>query len=171
MTNWTSLSLKTERLLRAGVRASLTDWAILALAAQGQTPARHHRLMIGELERVASGTCDRLMLLLPPGSAKSTYASLLFPAWFLGQYPESHLICVSHTAGLATEFGRGVRGLIGEHGARLGIGVDPSEPCGVSIWDDGGRDVLCDGGTRAGDRAPGRPVSDRRSGEGACGGG
>lgn len=82
--------------------------------------------MIGELEKVALGTCDRLMLLLPPGSAKSTYASLLFPAWFLGQHPGSHLICVSHTAGLATDFGRGVRGLIGEHGARLGIGVDPT---------------------------------------------
>ncbi len=99
---------------------------MLALAAQGQVPARHHRMMIGELEAVASGTCDRLMLLLPPGSAKSTYASLLFPAWFLGRHPGSHVICVSHTAGLAAGFGRGVRELIGEHQVRLGVGIDPT---------------------------------------------
>ncbi len=66
------------------------------------------------------------MLLLPPGSAKSTYASLLFPAWFLGRHPGSHVICASHTAGLAAGFGRGVRGLIDEHRIRLGIGIDPS---------------------------------------------
>ena len=109
----------------------MTDWAVLALAAQGQAPARHHRLMIRELERVAlgrgeAGACDRLMLLLPPGSAKSTYASLLFPAWFLARRPGAHVIAASHTAGLAAGFGRGVRGLVTEHRARLGVGVDPS---------------------------------------------
>ena len=76
MTNWTILSLEAERALRTGVRTCLTEWAMLALAAQGQVPARHHRLMIRELEGVAAGECDRLMLLLPPGSAKSTYAVL-----------------------------------------------------------------------------------------------
>jgi len=74
MTIWTNLSLEAERGLRANVRTSLSEWAALALAAQGQVPARHHRMMIGELEAVALGSCDRLMLLLPPGSAKSTYA-------------------------------------------------------------------------------------------------
>ena len=121
---WTSLSIEAERKLRAGVRTCLTEWATLALAAQGQVPARHHRVMIKELEAVSAGRCDRLMLLLPPGSAKSTYASLLFPAWFLARHPAAHIICVSHTAGLASGFGRGVRGLIGEHRARLGVGID-----------------------------------------------
>jgi len=124
MTNWTILSLEAERALRTGVRTCLTEWAMLALAAQGQVPARHHRLMIRELEGVAAGECDRLMLLLPPGSAKSTYASLLFPAWFLARHPGAHVICASHTAGLAAGFGRGVRGLIAEHRVRLGVGID-----------------------------------------------
>ena len=39
-------------------------------------PAAHHRLLIRELEGLAAGRWDRLMLLLPPGSAKSTYAVL-----------------------------------------------------------------------------------------------
>ena len=76
--------------------------------------------MIAELERVAAGGCDRLMLLMPPGSAKSTYASLLFPPWFMSR-EMGQVIAVSHTAGLAEGFGRGVRGLIEEHGARLGM--------------------------------------------------
>lgn len=108
------------------MRTCLTDWATLALAPQQQVPARHHRVMIAELEAVAAGTCDRLMLLLPPGHAKSTYASLLFPAWFLAQHPSAHVICASHTAELATAFGRGVRSLIGDHRERLGIGIDPA---------------------------------------------
>ncbi len=89
----------------------------------GFEPAAHHRLLIDELEQVASGDSDRLMLLLPPGSAKSTYASLLFPAWWFARHPASSIIATSHTAALAQHFGRGVRTLIGEHGARLGYGV------------------------------------------------
>jgi len=126
MTTWTNLSLAAEQGLRKGVRTCLTEWATLALAAQHQVPARHHRLMMTELETVAAGTCDRLMLLMPPGHAKSTYASLLFPAWFLSRHPGTHVICASHTAELATAFGRGVRSLIGEHQERLGIGIDPA---------------------------------------------
>jgi hypothetical protein len=65
-----------ERALRENIRASLHEWAMLALAPQGQAPAAHHRLLIRELEGLAGGRWDRLMLLLPPGSAKSTYARL-----------------------------------------------------------------------------------------------
>ena len=65
-----------EQKARTTVRNDLTDWANAALEPSGQTPAAHHHLIIAELERVASGATDRLMLLLPPGSAKSTYASL-----------------------------------------------------------------------------------------------
>ena len=125
MTNWTNSAVAAERALRTGVRRDLGEWAAFALAPQGQAPARHHRLMIRELEAVAAGGCERLMLLMPPGSAKSTYASLLFPAWFLARQPSAHVIAASHTAGLAQAFGRGVRGLLREHRARLGVGVDP----------------------------------------------
>ena len=76
MTNWTASSVAAERTLREQVRASLHAWAMLALAPLGQAPAAHHKLLIRELEGVASGRWDRLMLLLPPGSAKSTYAVL-----------------------------------------------------------------------------------------------
>jgi hypothetical protein len=77
MTNSTvTESVSAERRLRQKVRGSLGDWAKLALASQGFTPARHHKLIIEELEGLVAGRCDRLMLLLPPGSAKSTYTVL-----------------------------------------------------------------------------------------------
>jgi len=83
-------------------------------------------MVIAELEGLAAGRWDRLMLLLPPGSAKSTYTSLLFPPWFLAREPRAHVVAASHTASLACGFGRGVRGLITEHRARLGLVMDPT---------------------------------------------
>ncbi|HTR17121.1 MAG TPA: phage terminase large subunit [Acetobacteraceae bacterium] len=113
----------TERRTRRTIRTSFEAWALHALAPVGQAPAAHHRLIIGELERVAAGTTDRLMLLLPPGSAKSTYASVLFPAWWFARQPGSAVIAAAHTASLARHFGRGVRGLLDEHGVRLGVSL------------------------------------------------
>jgi len=89
----------------------------------GQTPARHHLEIINALEKVADGDTERLILLLPPGSAKSTYASRLFPAWWMVRNPASAVIAASHTARLAHDFGRGVRGLVETNSCRLGVRV------------------------------------------------
>ncbi|MGI4798846.1 MAG: phage terminase large subunit [Janthinobacterium lividum] len=126
MPNWTLLNVKSERGARDKVRESLNEWALVALEPQGFAPAAHHRLLIRELEGLANGRWDRLMLLLPPGSAKSTYASLIFPPWFMAVRPWSHVIAASHTASLARSFGRGVRSLIQEHGGRLNLMLDPN---------------------------------------------
>ena len=125
MPNWTLSNVTSERGARGKLRESLDEWASVALAPQGHAPAAHHRLLIRELEGLAHGRWDRLMLLLPPGSAKSTYASLIFPPWFLANKPWAHVIAASHTASLARSFGRGVRALIQEHGGRLDLRLDP----------------------------------------------
>lgn len=78
----------------------------------GFTPAKHHKLIIEKLEAVERGDIKRLMLFLPPGSAKSSYASVLFPAWFLGRNPTKQVIAASHTAELAETFGRRVRNIV-----------------------------------------------------------
>jgi hypothetical protein len=54
----------------------LLKWAETATCAYGQRPGKHHRLLIDELEALSRGETDRLMVLMPPGSAKSTYASV-----------------------------------------------------------------------------------------------
>jgi predicted phage terminase large subunit-like protein len=69
---------------------------------------------------VSRGEVDRLIVLMPPGAAKSTYASVLFPAWWFIQHPASSMLGASHTADLAVHFSRQTRNLVSEHGPRLG---------------------------------------------------
>lgn len=109
-----------ETPLRDAVRINLTEWSKCALGPLDQEPAAHHHLLIRELEEISNGTNNRLIVLMPPGSAKSTYASVLFPAWWFTQHPGSSIIAVSHTASLGEHFGRQVRNLIADHRTRLG---------------------------------------------------
>ena len=75
---------------------------------------RHHKTMASAFERVASGELKRLIINMPPRHTKSEFASYLFPAWFLGKYPEKKIIQTAHTAELAVGFGRKVRNLINQ---------------------------------------------------------
>jgi predicted phage terminase large subunit-like protein len=96
---------------REAARASLTQF--IRVAMPDIEPAAHHQLIIAKLEAVARGEIKRLMLFLPPGSAKSTYASVLFPPWFMGNHPSLPVIAASHSKELAERFGRRVRNLVG----------------------------------------------------------
>ena len=75
---------------------------------------RHHKVMADAFERVANGELKRLIINMPPRHTKSEFASFLFPAWFLGRYPEKKIIQTAHTAELAVGFGRKVRNLISQ---------------------------------------------------------
>lgn len=63
------------------MRSSLLYWAICALADDGEQPAAHHRLLLAELAALSRGEIDRLMVLMPPGAAKSTYVSVNTDLW------------------------------------------------------------------------------------------
>ena len=52
------------------------------------------------------------MVFMPPGSAKSTYASVRFPAYYLGRLRNKGIISGSYGSDLATSFGRKVRNLV-----------------------------------------------------------
>lgn len=65
-----------------------------------------------ELEAVERGETARLMVLMPPGSAKSTYASILFPPWFMGRNSGMSVLGVSNTTDLAERFSRRVRNIV-----------------------------------------------------------
>ena len=116
-------ALEREQEKRQVVRTSLSEWAKVALENNEYSPAAHHVLLLRELEALTRGDNDRLMVLMPPGSAKSTYASVIFPAWWFTQHASSAVIAASHTADLAEHFGRQVRNLIAEHGPRLGYSL------------------------------------------------
>lgn len=74
--------------------------------------AKHHEIIMSTLDEVANGTLKRVMLFLPPGSAKSTYASVVFPAYFLGKVPNSKIIAASYGSDLAKRMGRKARQII-----------------------------------------------------------
>jgi len=78
-------------------------------------------MLIDALEAVEAGDITKLAVFMPPGSAKSTYASILFPPWLMQRQPKANLLAASHTTELAEKWGRRVRNLVNEHSAELGI--------------------------------------------------
>ena len=107
-------------LRRKLIRSNLSEWA----KYNSFTPARHHRLLISKLEALCRGDILRLAVFMPPGSAKSTYASVLFPPYAMANHPKAQFLAASHTTELAERWGRRVRNLIAEHQAILGIHPD-----------------------------------------------
>lgn len=120
---------------RRSIRKSFTEWCRFC----GYEPARHHGLLIDKLEAVARGEIPRLAVFMPPGSAKSTYGSVLFPPWFLANIKDASLLAASHTSELAEKWGRRVRNLIAEHSAVLGVSLaSDSQAAGRWALDQGG---------------------------------
>jgi predicted phage terminase large subunit-like protein len=72
----------------------------------------HHRIIAEKLERVASGDLKRLIINMAPRHTKSEFASFLFPAWFMGRFPNKKIIQATHTTELAVGFGRKTKNLI-----------------------------------------------------------
>lgn len=89
----------------------------LPIAAR-YVPAAHHRLMIEKLEALERGYVvekgkkvpfKRLAVFMPPGSAKSTYGSVIFPPWYMGKHPKACILQGSYNEDLASRFGRRAR--------------------------------------------------------------
>ena len=73
---------------------------------------RHHDVMAEAFERIERGSLKRCIINMPPRSTKSRFASVLFPAWYLGKRPKRKIFAGSHSAGLAQDFGRELRNLV-----------------------------------------------------------
>lgn len=76
------------------------------------TMALHHRLLLSKLDEVSKTRHGRMMVFMPPGSAKSTYASVVFPSRYLGETPGKRLILASYGDDLARKLGRRTRSII-----------------------------------------------------------
>lgn len=108
-----------EEQQRRKARRDFGAFCALALHPRGEAPAAVHWLIIDALQDVYDGACDRLMLLLPPGHAKSTYASRLFPAFYL-QKGRKDIIAASYASDLAEDFSTDVQAFALEHQDVLG---------------------------------------------------
>ena len=101
------------RLLEMELHARCSmDFATYAGEVLGFRPAAHHLLLAEGLEQIEQKQLDVLLVMMPPGSAKSSYGSVAFPAWYLGRNPRNCVIAASHTAELAERFGRRVRNIV-----------------------------------------------------------
>lgn len=74
--------------------------------------AAHHKLILRECDAAAKRDTGRLMLFLPPGSAKSTYASIVFSAHYLGEEKDRKIILASYGDTLSQKLGKRTRNLV-----------------------------------------------------------
>jgi predicted phage terminase large subunit-like protein len=74
----------------------------------------HHRKLAKIFTEVVAGTKKRVIINIAPRMGKSEFSSYLFPAFFLGNFPEKKIIMGTHTAGLSEDFGRRVRNLLAD---------------------------------------------------------
>lgn len=73
--------------------------------------AAHHHLILQTAQETIEQDYGRTMIFAPPGSAKSTYASVVAPAWFLGLSAGQRCILASYATGIARKQGRRMRQL------------------------------------------------------------
>lgn len=83
--------------------------------------ALHHLVMMQAIQRCIETPRGRLMVFAPPGSAKSTYASVVGASWAMGRKPNQQIILASYATGIAAKQSRKVRSIV-------------SQPAYSSLW-------------------------------------
>jgi predicted phage terminase large subunit-like protein len=107
------MDMLEERERRASLynaRANILDFA--KHVYPGFKVGPQHRKLAKIFEDVIAGKKKRVIINIAPRMGKSEFSSYLFPAYFLGKYPNKKIIMGTHTAGLSEDFGRRVRNLI-----------------------------------------------------------
>ena len=134
----------------------------------GLPQARHHLALTAKLEAIERGEIKRLMVFMPPGSAKSTYANWAFVPWYFGQHPDHTIITASYGQELANRWGRKSRNILASEDYRaifdLGVAADSSA---ANRWatEHGGEYLAVGvGGPIMGNRANGGIIDDPTKG-------
>jgi predicted phage terminase large subunit-like protein len=86
------------------------DFKPFAVDASGF--AAHHLLWLKCLQDVEDGKIPRLLGMWPPGTAKSTFTSVVFPTHVMGRFPASTIIEASYGSDLPRKFGRRARAIV-----------------------------------------------------------
>jgi hypothetical protein len=74
--------------------------------------ASHHALLLRKLQQLGTPAVPNLMVLMPPGSAKSTYVDVVYVPWFMAAKPKRNVILASYASDIAKKQGRRARQLI-----------------------------------------------------------
>jgi len=73
--------------------------------------AEHHRVICRAIERCVGKRYGRLMIMAPPGAAKSTYTSVVAPTWIMGKWPKKRIILASYGSELAEKQSKKARSI------------------------------------------------------------
>ncbi|MDX0267650.1 phage terminase large subunit [Sinorhizobium meliloti] len=97
--------------LRALARDDVTAFA--EYINPDEPPAPHHVWMCEKLEAMERRETLRMILSMPPGHAKSTYSSRIYPAWYMGRNVKHKYIQAGHTTTFCeSEFGKKTKAII-----------------------------------------------------------
>lgn len=83
----------------APMKAMCPDEALTGPAAL--LMAKHHSAILTTLQRTVTRPFGRCIIMAPPGSAKSLYASVVMPTWVMGRTPGSRIMLTSYASKLA----------------------------------------------------------------------
>ncbi|QYN17595.1 terminase large subunit domain-containing protein [Amycolatopsis sp. DSM 110486] len=84
----------------------------------------HTNLISREMARIGWGEFNRLIVMVPPQTGKTTLAAVWGSFWWLARNPAHRLIIGSYGSNLATSRGKQVRKLVHIHGWRYNLAVE-----------------------------------------------
>lgn len=138
------------------------DDAPVPLIESEQAP--HHKLILAAMQRCMQAHHGRLMIMSPPGSAKSTYATVVAPSWYLGTSNDRRVILATYGDDLARRHGRRTRQLLrsAEASSILQCTLDPESRAADEFGLTNGSEYLACGmmGGITGNRAHGIVIDD-----------
>lgn len=106
----TSAEAAEELLRRRRARRSLLEFTRFTHPCWQDGP--HHARICDALERLFRREIKKLMISAPPRHGKTELATRRFPAWILGQRPQSQIMCVTYGDDLARDNGSDVLGIV-----------------------------------------------------------
>lgn len=118
-------------------RASLRDHMI---AIFGLVPARHHQVWIDAIEALDAYEADeqeRLMIISPPGHAKTTVVGVAYPTQRIGLHPDRHFLYYGNTQTQAEKQSIAIRDMMLEPSYLQffpDIRRSRTKPWGGSMW-------------------------------------
>lgn len=76
------------------------------------TPQKFHRVIGVALEEVEKGKIRRLKISIMPRAGKTTLASNMYPAWYIGRHPERSIIVATYNEHYSWDLGRKIRDIM-----------------------------------------------------------
>lgn len=103
--------------------AGLTPASLARVASGGKWQLRPHLAMLNRKLMEAAAGNKRLMVFMPPRHGKSEMCSRYFPAWYVGTFPDRHVMLCSYESTFASTWGQRARDVLEQCGRNV-FGVE-----------------------------------------------